>query len=137
MYTPAARKCTSKPSVLPAFPSCRPLTFWLWSEVKWSEWSEVKWSEVSDPFLVLYFFFNLRYIKGGVRGNNNIGIKKCATNFLWVLNLRQVGGRRKFFQNHTTTVTFWKMVSKVIFWKNFTRDFPVKNEDNFLLEIFT
>ena len=50
-----------------------------------------------------------------VRGNNNIGIKKCATNFLWVLNLRQVGGRRKNFQNYPTTVTFWKMVSKVIF----------------------
>ena len=51
-------------------------------------------------------FFNLRYIKGGVRGNNNIGIKKCTTIFLWVLNLGQVGGRRIFFQNHTTTVTF-------------------------------
>ena len=35
--------------------------------------------------------FNLRYIKGGVRGNNNIGIKKCTTNFLWVLNFGQVG----------------------------------------------
>ena len=23
------------------------------------------------------------------------------------------------------------------FWKNFTRDLPVKNEENFLLEIFT
>ena len=51
-------------------------------------------------------FFNLRYIKGGVRGNNNIGIKKCTTIFLWVLNLGQVEGRRNFFQNHTTTVTF-------------------------------
>ena len=26
--------------------------------------------------------FNLRYIKGGVWGNNNIGIKKCTTIFL-------------------------------------------------------
>ena len=36
-------------------------------------------------------FFNLRYIKGGVRGNNNIGIKKCTTIFLWVLNFGEVG----------------------------------------------
>ena len=26
------------------------------------------------------------------------------------------------------------MVSKVIFWTNFTRDFPVKNEDNFIAD---
>ena len=29
--------------------------------------------------------------------NNNIGIKKCTKTFLWVLNLRQVGGRQFFF----------------------------------------
>merc|ERR1711923_345068 len=28
-------------------------------------------------------FFNLTYIKGGVRGNINIGIKKCTTIFIW------------------------------------------------------
>ena len=44
--------------------------------------------------------FNLRYIKGGVRGNNNIGIKKCTTIFLWVLNLGQVGEILENFQNH-------------------------------------
>ena len=58
-------------------------------------------------------FFNLRYIKGGVRGNNNIGIKKCTTNFLWVLNFGQVGGRRENFQNHTATMIFSKMVSNL------------------------
>ena len=42
--------------------------------------SEVKKSEsIFGPLI----FFNLRYIKGGVRGNNNIGIKKCTTIFLW------------------------------------------------------
>ena len=45
-------------------------------------------------------------LKGEVLGNNKIGIKTCTTTFLWVLNLGQVGGRRKFFQNHATTVTF-------------------------------
>ena len=58
-------------------------------------------------------FFKLRYIKGGVRGNNNIGIKKCTTIFLWVLNLEQVGGRRRFFQNLTTGMIFSKMVSNL------------------------
>ena len=61
--------------------------------------------------------FILGYVKGGVLGNNNIGIKKCTTTFLWVLNLGQVGGRRIFFQNHTATMIFSKMVSKVIFGK--------------------
>ena len=41
-------------------------------------------------------------------GNNNIGIKKCTTNFLWVLNFGQVGEILENFQNHTTTVTFFK-----------------------------
>ena len=62
-------------------------------------------SEVKSIFGPLNLFI-LGYVKGGVLGNNNIGIKKCTTTFLWVLNLGQVGGRRNFFQNHTTTVTF-------------------------------
>ena len=84
---------------------------------EWSEKSEVKVKSIFGP-LNLFIF---GYVKGGVLGNNNIGIKKCTTTFLWVLNLGQVGGRRKNFQNHTTTVTFWKMVSKVIFgnWIHF------------------
>ena len=49
-------------------------------------------------FLVFQFFF--RYVKGGVLGNNNIGIKKCTTTFLWVLNLGQVGEIFKNFQKH-------------------------------------
>ena len=32
---------------------------------------------------------------------------------------------------------FLKNGFKSNFWKNFTRDFPVKNEKKFLLEIFT
>ena len=51
-------------------------------------------------------FFILRYMKGEVRGNNNIGIKKCATNFLWVLNLRQVGEILENFQKHPLGESF-------------------------------
>ena len=59
------------------------------------------------------FFFNFRYIKVGVWGNNNIGIKKCTTIFLWVLNLGQVGGHQKIVQNLTTEMIFSKMVSNL------------------------
>ena len=55
-------------------------------------------SEVTH-FLVFKFFI-FGYIKGGVLGNNNIGIKKCTTTFLWVLNLGQVGEILENFQNH-------------------------------------
>ena len=41
-------------------------------------------------------------------GYNIIGLKKCTTIFLWVLNFGQVGEIFKNFQNHTTTVTFFK-----------------------------
>ena len=50
--------------------------------------------------------FNLRYIKGEVRGNNNIGIKKCTTIFLWVLNLGQVGEILENFENHPLGESF-------------------------------
>ena len=76
---------------------------WKWSESE----SESEW--VFGPL----FFFNFRYIKVGVWGNNNIGIKKCTTIFLWVLNFGQVGGRRIFFQNHTAGMIFSKMVSNL------------------------
>ena len=82
-----------------------------WSEVK-VKWKWKKWS-VFGPLI----FFNLRYIKGGVGGNNNIGIKKCTTNFLWVLNFGQVGEIFKNFQNHTTTVTFFKNGLQLVFLK--------------------
>ena len=65
----------------------------------------------SEVFFGLNFFFG--YGKEGVLGNNNISIKKCRTTFLWVLNLGQVGGRRKFFQNLTTGMIFSKMVSNL------------------------
>ena len=50
--------------------------------------------------------FNLRYIKERVRGNNNIGIKKCTTNFLWVLNFGEVGEIFKNFQKHPRGESF-------------------------------
>ena len=53
--------------------------------------------------------FILGYVKGGVLGNNNIGIKKCTTTFLWVLNLGQVGEILENFQNHPLGESFWKI----------------------------
>merc|ERR1712030_127141 len=76
-------------------------------------------------------FFNLRYIKKGVRGNNNIGIKKCTPNFLWVLNFGQVGEIFKNFQSHTTTVTFFKNGLQLVIFEKFTKDFPYKIEGDF------
>ena len=74
--------------------------------VKWSE--KVKWKKSESIFGPLNLF-NLRYIKEGVRGNNNIGIKKCRTIFLWVLNLGQVGKIFKNFQKHPLGEGFWKI----------------------------
>ena len=56
------------------------------------------------------FFFNFRYVEGGVMGNNNIGIKKCRTNFLWVLYFGEVGEIFKNFQKHPVERIFEKMV---------------------------
>ena len=70
-----------------------------------------------DKLGVAENFFNLRYIKGGVRSNNNIGIKKCTTNLLWVLNFGEVGEILEHFQKHPLGESFWKMGSKVIFGK--------------------
>ena len=82
-------------------------------KVKWSESESEKVKSIFGPLNL----FNLRYIKGEVRGNNNIGIKKCTTIFLWVLNLGQVGEILENFQNHPLGESFWKIFSKVWFWK--------------------
>ena len=77
--------------------------------MKWKwKWSEVKWS-IFGP-LHLFIF---GYVQGGVLGNNNIGGKKCTTTFLWVLNLGQVGGHQKIFQNLATGMIFSKMMSNL------------------------
>ena len=78
---------------------------------------KVKKSEKLSIFGPLNFFI-FRYVEGGTLGNNYSSIKMCTTTFLWVLNFGQVGGRRKKIQNHTATMIFSKMVSKVIFGKN-------------------
>ena len=70
--------------------------------MKWSEW-------VFGPL----FFFNFRYIKGGVMGNNNIDIKKCTTNFLWFWYFGEVGEIFKNFQKHPLERVFEKMVSNL------------------------
>ena len=99
-----------------------------------------KWSEVKKwRVFGLLFFFNFRYIKVGVMGNNNIDIKKCTTIFLWVLNLEQVGEIFKNFQNHTATMIFSKMVSNLSvlaadIWGNLRMIFFLKkNLKGFLL----
>ena len=51
-------------------------------------------------------FFNLRYIQGWVLGYNNIGIKKCTTIFLWVLNFGEVGEILENFQKHPLGESF-------------------------------
>ena len=94
-----------------------PTTSTSWTEkrakrvlVKWSESEvKVKWSEKKWWVFGPLNLFNLRYIKEGVRGNNNIGIKKCTTIFLWVLNLGQVGKIFKNFQKHPLGEGFWKI----------------------------
>ena len=108
-FTPALVLKLSLILAIDLLPPC------LWSE-KWvSEWvSEVKWC----LFWSLNFFI-FRYVEGGVLGNNYISIKKCTTTFLWVLNFGQVGEILENFQKHPLGESFWKMVSKVIFWKNY------------------
>ena len=66
------------------------------------KWSESEW--VFGPLI----FFNFRYIKGEVRGNNNIGIKKCTTIFLWVWYFGEVEEIFKNFQKHPRGESFWK-----------------------------
>ena len=82
------------------------------------------------PFLVFNFFI-FRYVEGGVLDNNYINIKKCTKTFLWVLNFGQVGEIFKNFQNHTTTVTFFKNGLQLVIFEKFTRDFPYKIEGDF------
>ena len=62
-------------------------------------------SEV-NPFLFLYFCSISDMLWGGVGGNNNIGIKKCTTTLLWLLNLGQVGEILENFQNHPLGESF-------------------------------
>ena len=51
-------------------------------------------------------FFIVEYVKEGVLGNNNIGIKKCTTTFLWVLNFGEVGEILENFQKHPLGESF-------------------------------
>ena len=67
---------------------------------------KVKSESESESIFGPLIFFNFRYIKVGVWGNNNIGIKKCTTIFLWVLNLGQVGEILEIFQNHPLGESF-------------------------------
>ena len=64
--------------------------------------SKVKSESIFGP-LNLFIF---GYVEGEVLGNNNIGIKKCTTSFLWVLNLGEVGEIFKNFQKHPRGESF-------------------------------
>ena len=90
--------------------------------------SEVK-SEVIFGSLI---FFTLRYIKGGVGANNNIGIKKCTTIFLWEWSSRQVGVLPEEFSKTPCAESFWKNGSQL------QKFFSVQegNFDFFWFEIF-
>ena len=107
--------------------------------VKWSE-SE-KWKVKSEKWKVkkvkvkwihfwsvTFFYFQICW-RGDVLGKKSIGVKKGRTIFLWVLNFGEVGEILENFQNHPLGESFWKIFSKVWFWKKFTRDFHVKNEN--------
>ena len=95
-----------------------PTTSTAWNKKRAKRVLVKKWSEKWWVFGPLNLFI-FGYVKGGVVGNNNIRGKKCTTTFLWVLNLGQVGEILENFQKHPLGESFWKMVSKVIFWKNY------------------
>ena len=64
-------------------------------------------------------FFIFGYVKEWVIGNNNIGIKKCTTNFLWVLNFGQVGKLpQQFSKSHYYGDFFQKWSPTCDFLKN-------------------
>ena len=69
---------------------------------------KVKSESIFGPLI----FFNLRYIKGGVLGYNNIGIKKCTTIFLWVLNFGEVGELPQQFSKSPSRTGFLKKWSR-------------------------
>ena len=60
----------------------------------------------SESILGPLNLFIFGYVEGEVLGNNNIGIKKCTTSFIWVLNLGQVREILKNFQNHPLGESF-------------------------------
>merc|ERR1711984_64010 len=63
----------------------------------------------------------------GVRANNNIGIKKCTTNFLWVLNFRQVGELPQQFSKSQYYGDFFQKWSPTCdFLKNLQGIFSIK-----------
>ena len=81
--------------------------------------------------------FIFGYVKGGVLGNNNIGIKKCTTTFLWVLNLGQVGEILENFQNHPLGEKFLKNILKSVILEKIVKGFPWKKLRFFFSKIFT
>ena len=85
-------------------PRYRPPTHIFMDEVKSDSESESESESIFGPL----FFFNFRYIKLGVWGNNNIDIKKCTTIFLWVWYFGEVGEIFKNFQKHPRGESFWK-----------------------------
>ena len=58
-------------------------------------------------------FFNVRYVQGGVLGYTNIGIKKCETTSIWVLNFGEVGELPQEFSSHPLKESIWKNGSQL------------------------
>ena len=98
-----------------------------------------KWKSESESIFGPLNFFIFGYVKGGVLGNNNIGIKKCTTTFLWVLNFGQVEEIFKNFQKHPRGESFWKNGVQLVdfaaeIWENLRIIFFLKkNLKGFLL----
>ena len=62
--------------------------------------------KVSESIFGPLNLFIFGYVKEGVLSNNNIGIKKCTTTFLWVLNFGEVGEILEIFQKHPLGESF-------------------------------
>ena len=63
-------------------------------------WGGVRWYGIGRSSKVFFNFFILRYIKHYAHIYLNLFIKTVRTNFLWVLNIGQVGCLDKKTQNH-------------------------------------
>ena len=79
------------------------------------------------PFIGPLNFFVFRYVEEGVLGNNNIGINKFTTNFLWLLTFGQVVELpQRFLKSRYYGDFFQKWSPTCDFLKNFQGIFYIK-----------
>ena len=97
---------------------------------------------VSESIFGPLIFFQFKIYQRGVRGNNNIGIKKCTTIFLREWSSTQVGVLPQEFSKSPSCGLqlvdprgcFWGQISGIFFFfapKKFLRDLPYKIEGEF------